>query len=237
MDGLKTDIRIQQPRQGCSGRIGMGIVVIGLFLSCFLMIFGCNILSGIFIEQTWLVPGNASSFDPVASYEAVHNHAGSDTQLVSIEAYYVKADGTVDLYASYRPRVNYEFVREMANPPADAPPVGAGGRVNGKWYEPIEVQLYEPFSGWTVKSGNNSYTYMNLGMDREADNSPIMRDGEFTTLAPACSFKQLWSTALERGADQNAVAIINYDREGYDFSISDLRVYLEFDLNCRLKSQ
>ncbi|MBC8170804.1 MAG: hypothetical protein H7X77_04010 [Anaerolineae bacterium] len=201
------------------------------------MISSCNIINGIFIEQTWLVPGDASSFDPVASYEVVRNHAGNDTQLVSIEAYYVKSDGTLDLYASYYPRVTYEFVRELASPPADAPPVGAGGSVSGKWYEPVEVELSQPFSGWSVKSGGNSYTYTNLGMDRETDSSPGVREDKFIAPSPACSFKQLWSTALEYDAEPEAVAIINYDLNGYDFTISDLGLYLEFDLSCRLRSQ
>ncbi|HEX2618955.1 MAG TPA: hypothetical protein VHL11_02380 [Phototrophicaceae bacterium] len=223
-------------RFGCLSPFLPFIFIGGIILSCMGLIFACGIISGVVFEHTWLVPGDSSKFDPVASYEEVRSFAASDAQLVSIDATYVRSDGTLDLNASYKPRVTYDFVRELANPPADAPPIGAGGNPDGKWYEDIEVDLYEPWSHWHVRTGNSEYDYTNLGMDRDTGSTPTLKSPGFTVDAPACSFKQLWSIALEHGAKVDAVAIIRYDEDGYNFSISDLSVYLDFDKDCSLES-
>jgi hypothetical protein len=52
---------------------------------------------------------------------------------------------------------------------------------------------------------------------------------------PVCPFAKLWSVALTKDAPAEAVAIIIYDDEGYDFSISGLSVYLKFDADCNLQ--
>jgi hypothetical protein len=99
--------------------------------------------SGLGMVDTRPVPGDPRNFDPVAALPGVREYAGEGAQLVSIEAYYVRSDGTLDLNASYRPYTTYKFYREVP-PPADAPPVGAGGKAGGKWYEPVQVRASEP---------------------------------------------------------------------------------------------
>jgi len=183
------------------------------------------------------VPGDAAHFDPVASYSGVLDYAGAGAELVSISAYYVRSDGTVELNASYTPApyIIYEFVRKMDKAPANAPPIGAGGANTAPWYEPIEIHLYQPGQWRQVKSSSVSYTYVNKGMERSVDdpenglNHPIVPP-------PACPFAKLWAVALTKDAPAEAVAIIQYDADGYDFSISGLSVYLKFDMDCKLKS-
>src|SRR4051812_7881088 len=78
--------------------------------------------------DTRSVPGDAAHFDPVASYPSVLDYAGTGAKLISVNAYYVRSDGTVELNASYSPApyVDYEFVHKLDKAPANAPPIGAG---------------------------------------------------------------------------------------------------------------
>jgi hypothetical protein len=141
------------------------------------------------------------------------------------------------LNASYTPApyVTYDFVRKLDKAPANAPPIGAGGANTAPWYEPIEIHLYQPGQWRKVSSSSGSYTYVNKGMERSVDDAenglshPIVPP-------PTCPFAQLWSVAMTKDAPAEAVAIIQYDAEGYSFSISGLSVYLEFDMDCKLKS-
>lgn len=184
------------------------------------------------------IPGDAARFDPVASYPSVLDYAGTGAELVSINAYYVRSDGTVELNATYSPApyVTYDFVRQLDRAPANAPPIGAGGANTALWYEPVEIHLYQPGQWRKVSSSSVSYTYVNKGMERSVDNpenglrSPVVP-------APACPFAQLWSVALTKDAPAEAVAIIQYNAEGYSFSISGLSVYLTFGMDCKLKNE
>ena len=181
------------------------------------------------------IPGDAAHFDPVASYASVLDYAGVGAELVSVKAYYVRSDGALELNATYSPPpyVDYNFVRKLDKAPPNAPPIGAGGANAAPWYEPIEIYLYQP-GQWRKVSGSVSYTYVNKGMQRSVDDpenglrNPIVPP-------PNCPFAKLWSVALTKDAPAEAVAIINYDAEGYDFSISGLSVYLKFDMDCKLK--
>lgn len=175
------------------------------------------------------VPGDATRFDPIAAYAEIAAYAGEGAQLISISAYYVKSDGTLDLTEDYYPRVSYEFAREVPRPD-DAPPVGAGGSAGGKWYESIEIEAYQP-NQWRRVSGSQNYTYMNKGMEREV-NSPQTLSVTFIP-PPACSFADLWAVAMTRDAPHDAVATIDYDVDGYDFRISDVSISLQFDAECQ----
>ena len=186
--------------------------------------------------DTRIIPGDAAHFDPVASYPSVLDYAGTGAELVSIKAYYVRSDGSTELNATYSPapNVDYNFVRKLDKAPANAPPIGAGGSNTAPWYEPINIHLYQPGQWRKVSSSSVSYTYVNKGMERSVDDPengltyPIVP-------APRCQFAKLWSIALTEDAPAEAVAIIGYDANGYDFSISGLSVYLKFDVDCNLK--
>ncbi len=181
------------------------------------------------------VPGDAAHFDPVASYPSVLDYAGAGAQLVSINAYYVRSDGTVELNASYTPApyVTYDFVRKLDKAPPNAPPIGAGGANTDPWYEPIEIHLYQPGQWRQVKSSSVSYTYVNKGMERSVDDA---ENGLSHPVVPPpnCPFATLWSLALTKDAPAEAVAIIQYDADGYNFSISGLSIYLKFGMDCKL---
>lgn len=179
------------------------------------------------------VPGDATHFDPIASFDALKAYAGEGALLTSFDAYYVRSDGTMDLTADYYPHAGLEFVIPTTAP-ADAPPIGAGGSTSGKWYIPVDIDIAQPGQWWHVTSGSSEYSYMTKGMEREADD-PTSSDQ--TLLAdPTCPFATLWQEAIKHDAPQSAVAIIRYDADGYDFTISDVSVYLEFDANCKLQS-
>ncbi len=186
--------------------------------------------------DTRSIPGDASHFDPVASFPSVLDYAGAGSELVSLSAYYVRSDGTMELTATYSPApyVTYDFVRELDKAPDNALPIGAGGANTAPWYQPIEIHVYKPGQWRQVESSSSSYTYVNKGMERSVNDA---RNGLSSPIvvAPACPFAKLWEIALKHDAPAEAVAIITYDADGYTFSISGLSIYLTFDANCQLK--
>jgi hypothetical protein len=223
--------------------MGIGGAVIGIGAGM-LAVFAPNTLTSIFSQVTGYetiqsrpVQGDASAFDPIANYDSMQAFAGEGAQLISLDAQFVRSDGTLDLTASYNPspRVTAEFALEVA-PPADAPPVGAGGL--GTWYRQVTISAYRPGQQGRVTSsgagGRVTYSYVNEGMTRDIDDPAT---DEFTFLpAPTCAFADLWKVALESGAPANAVATIDYDEEGYDFRINDLDIRIEFDSNCQVRN-
>lgn len=205
------------------------------------MAFGLLIAAIIFYTSTKLAhtvppPGEPGRFDPVAGYAQVAAFAGADARLLSIDARFVRSDGTLDLEADYRPspNVQYRFLREVPAP-ANAPPVGAGGNADGRWYEQVQVDVSRPWEFRSVRSiggsGSATYQYFNRGMQRRAD-PPSGRAPAATAPAPACAFSRLWAEAVAQGAPENAVARIEYDVRGYEFRIDDLRFSMRFAADC-----
>src|SRR5436190_7302925 len=152
-------------------RLRRGLIVLAITIA----IVACVIFGVIpFFENgggnadTRDVPGDAAHFDPVTSYPSVLDYAGTGAELVSVDAYYVRSDGTAELNATYSPApyVDYNFVRKLDKAPPNAPPIGAGGANTDPWYEPVEIRLYQPGQMRQVTSGGNSYTYVNKGMER-----------------------------------------------------------------------
>lgn len=192
--------------------------------------------SGGGMADTRPVPGDAARFDPVTAYSQVAAYAGEGAELMAISAYYVRADGTMELTAAYSPspRIKYEFVRELSEPPPNAPPIGAGGANTDPWYEPVEVELSKPGQWYSMSSSRGDYSYVNQGMMRDVS-SAVNGLPQPAAAAPTCSFADLWQIALTKDAPAEAVAIIEYDAEGYEFSISGLSVNLEFGTDCKLR--
>lgn len=81
------------------------------------------------------------------------------------------------------------------------------------------------------ESGGAHYQYYSRGMERRVD---AANGGEPDPAlpAPACSFRRLWDQAIARGASPAAVAIIQYQRDGYTFNIPGARLLLRFDPHC-----
>lgn len=211
-----------------------GLILFLVFGGVFLLLCAQYVLIPFFISgggnvDTRPVPGDATAFDPIATFQEIAAYAGEGAQLIRLSAYYVKSDGTLDLTADYYPRVDYEFAREVP-PPEDAPPVGAGGSAGGKWYEFIDIDAYQP-NQWRRVSGSQNYSYMNQGMERDVS-APRTLSSTFIP-PPECSFADLWTVAMTQDAPRDAVAVIEYDSEGYDFRISDVSISLRFDTECQ----
>lgn len=235
--GSKARIIIDQKKLRGRGRVGCLLRLIPLTIAgilCVKFILYPLMITGFGSADTRPVPGEASSFDPIASMADIRAYAGEGAQLVSIDANYVRSDGTMELTAEYSPSpyVEYDFMREVPRP-ADAPPIGAGGANTDPWYEPIEITASQPGKWWTVSSSSSEYSYMNQGMERETSRARNGLSGAIVP-DPVCSFAELWAVALKKDAPASAVAIIEYNEYGYDFSISGLSVDLNFDMECRL---
>jgi len=195
-----------------------------------------SLLAGVEAPQTQSIKTDPNHFDPFVGLAQAREFAAPDALLISIGANYVRSDGTMDLNASYNPRTDYKFVRKIPRP-EDAPPVGVSGSTNGQWYEPISIQVYRPGTRRSVSVSNGgtrvSYSYTNEGMVRDADDPTTSLSGEVVS-DPECTAQKLWSIALENDAPADAVAVINYDVDGYDFIISGV-TNLYFTSDCKLK--
>jgi hypothetical protein len=171
-------------------------------------------------EPTNAIIGDGSHFDPISTYPDIAKFAGDDLQLSSIHFYFVRSDGTLDLNAKYQPHVYYYFFQRMDGRPADAPPVGAGGKLNEKWYQPVSVD---------IRARNRP----GERLDPQRSASQPTNTTQQAIPAPSCSLQRLWSVALAQGAPKDAVATIDYDARGYSFRISDTSVSLTFDNQCQ----
>jgi hypothetical protein len=187
--------------------------------------------------ETRKINGDPSNFDPIAGLADAQAMAGKGAQLTAIRAYYVRSDGTMDLNATYTPApyTDYEFVEEIERP-EDAPPVGAGGTTSGQWYQPITIEAYKPGQSHRVTSTgggiSRTYYYTNQGMVKKLG-STTTNPFDGVVEAPQCSFTDLWEVAMrEEDAPEDAVAIIEYTEDGYDFNISGM-TYLTFDHDCQ----
>ncbi len=211
----------------------MIIITIGIFVG--VLIVGMNFLGS--YSQTFALEGDPTHFDPIASVNEIRSHVDPNAKLSAIDMSYVRSDGTMDLTVSnYRPQTTYHFYRELAEPPKDAPPVGAGGTATGKWYEPVEADVYRPGEWRSVtKIGggvDTEYTYTNKGIDLDVSDPTTYHD-EFVD-DPQCPLADLWKTAIKHGAPSDAVASVTYDKDGYSFDIYDADVYLNFGNDCQL---
>lgn len=195
-------------------------------------------LTGVEAPQTQPLTTDANNFDPFVGLAQAQALAGEGAQLVSIDATYVRSDGTMDLNATYSPapRVTYDFVRQVERP-KDAPPVGVAGSTLGPWYEPITIEAYEPGQRRhvSIRGGNGSveFDYVNEGMVKETDDPTTNLSGEIVE-APTCTAQALWKEALKKDAPRDAVAIIEYDEDGYTFNISGV-LYLRFGTDCKIQ--
>lgn len=225
---------------GCAALVVTGVILLGLGIGV-LSMFNPNamnsLISGFTGEkpvQTRPLQGDPTAFDPIAQFDELQDYAGADAQLVAFDAYYVRADGTMDLTADYNPRVEAEFLSEVPRPD-NAPPPGVAGSGTGPWSVRINVSAYRPGQARTVTQMggvSSRYTYVNDGMTREED-EPATNDDP-ALQPPRCSLRDMWRVALTKDAPADAVAIIRYDEDGYNFNISGVGIHLEFTPDCKL---
>jgi hypothetical protein len=225
-------VAVKAPRAAA----GCGCFIVGL-LGLALMAGAILAYTSVVAEQTWFPPGEPARFDPVAGLGTIHSYAGSGARLLGFEARFVRADGTLDLTATYRPgpTVEYRFARSLPGPPKDAPPLGTGRRADDHWYEPITVKVSKPWEFRSVSRSSGGsrtrYQYFNLGMARDAGRPQAGPRVAFAA-PPTCSFRDFWKAAADRGAPDGAVAIIRYDPTGYTFQIQGTKILLAFGIDC-----
>ena len=82
-------------------------------------------------------------------------------------------------------------------------------------------------------ASRTSYSYTNEGMDVDRS-SPQMGSLEGALPYPRVTTKQMWDFAVSKGADKDAVARISYEDDGYDFTISELKVHIRWDKDGKL---
>lgn len=178
---------------------------------------------------------NPAAFDPIAMLPTAQAMADEGAQLLGIDMRFVRADGTMDLTATYNPApsTTYTFMIEVP-PPPDAPPVGVGGYTGGNFYQRVEVIAERP--GQTrrvVETTGNArieYTYITQGLRRDPSLPSASALGQPVSL-PTCSLAALWEEAIRRDAPRDAVATIIYDQNGYRFSIQGV-ILLRFNADC-----
>jgi len=191
-------------------------------------------------HETYEISGDPTHVDPFALVKEIRPKIGDNTHLYSIEAKFVRSDGTMDLNADYQPEptIKYKFYREVKNDGAKLPPVGAGRSVGDVWLERTQVECSHPGEEkhYVSVSGrhNSSVYYTNKGMDFDRS-QPYMNRLDPDLGDPKVTTASLWKTALEKGAPKDAVATIVYNMNGYHFSINGSQPDLYFDIQGKLK--
>ena len=225
--------------KGVGKKVGCGVCgcIFGtggfVFFILWLTLFS-NTCARMMGEETYPISGNPRTFDPFAALPEIRAKVGEKAALIEVEARFVKSDGTLDLKASYNPAPNasYTFILPLDEAPKDAPPIGAGRKPNDVWTQRVDVRVYEPGQRRHVRrmSGGSSseYSYTNEGMDIDRG-TPTMGNLDRTIAAPRLTTQEMWEAAIERGADKDAVANIEYDDSGYTFRISALDISLQWD--------
>jgi hypothetical protein len=159
----------------------------------------------------------------MAGLDQVMALAPADARLESVHATGVRSDGTMDLMASDSPapRAVYTFHREVPAP-KDAAPIGAGGSIDGRWFETLHIEAYQPGKRRQVTSIGGKiaqrFWFINRGLEIKAG-SVSGKPAAPEVPRPACGFSSLWDSAIARGAPAEAVAQFTYDARGYLFNI------------------
>ncbi len=187
-------------------------------------------LTGTYVANTEVPPGDLNAYDPIASLADVAVFAGEDAKLLRMNIKHVRRDGTMDLEADYSPIADYDFVVPTERPES-APPSGA----DSQWWIPVGVKVGNP--GKTARTfsvdggGVQDYQYVNKGMVREALPAKTARYNEFVPM-PYCTLKEMWDVAVEKGAAEEAVATIVYDKDDISFRIQEAGFWIKFNTDC-----
>lgn len=221
---------------------GCGFLVIGLFAAGIVYVSCSNFFGNLMGEKTYKIQGDVTHFDPFAKLAEIRTHVPADARLISIEATFVRSDGTMDLNAKYTPfpQTTYTFERTLDKAPENAPPVGVGRGPNDVWLQEIEVSCWQPGQRRSVmKTGggvSTKYQYTHLGIEVD-EKSPTSGKPDPGIADPKCSTQKLWEIAIEKGASKDAVARIEYDKNGYEFRIDRTGVDFRCDENCAVKDR
>lgn len=175
-------------------------------------------------------PGDLSRYDPFLALGAVRDFAGAEAKLLSINARFVRSDGSMDLDADYGPYAVYTFLHPRM---ADSDrPVGAGG---GASHAKVQIRVGAPGNILRMSTGSPSVkiNVPHKGMVEVGESRAKLKDLKEVLPPPSCSPKALWASAIELGAPKDAVALIGYDKHGYSFRIQDTETMFSFDYSCK----
>lgn len=191
-------------RRGCALSLGIGFLVI---------LFG-GIIGTVYLTSlqpnTQFIPDNPSNFNPPASLQEIQQIAGDDVRFISMTMERVRSDGTMDLNADYEPLTEYVFVRQLDEPPTDAP------------------------------QNSISYEYVTVTIDGTSDVErtiqPVSAEEDIPerVIPPNCSIADLWQSAKSYDVPANVLATIHYSQDGYRFVIDNLNIDLQFNEDCIL---
>lgn len=190
------------------------------------------------MRQTAVIDGDPARFDPVAGLNQVMGLAGPGARLELLRASGVRRDGTIDLTAAWSPApyAAYELHRD-APAPKTAPPLGAGGSADGRWYQSLRVEAAKPGRRRQVTRIGGGVAqrdwYVSRGLDIDVGDVSG-KPGRRPVPPPACSFARLWDAAVAQGAPSDAVARVSYDAQGYFFNIPGI-FNRRFDTDCVTK--
>ena len=208
---------------GAIGCLTLVALVGGFGWSIYTMVF-TNTVAKWMGEETYKLKGDVTHFDPINGVAEVQEKVGPNATLVELRIMGARADGTLDLNATYvpGPRVDYQFERKLDKAPQGKtdPPIGAGRTPSSVWVEQVRVSVSRPGQQRHVsrRSGNSSssYNYTMEGMDIDRD-SRLADPSVALTLKP--TVKEMWAIAQKAGAPSNAVAQITYRGSDADFNI------------------
>ncbi len=230
---------------------GMAIVRTLVPVFCVLVLASCGKTTD---EK---IPGDIRNFDPVAQVPDLIGEGGS---LVSLSARYVRPDGTIDIKAKYVRKgetvVKFQVVRYDPDPvPAETkpvkekksdaplstepPPQPTSYPMVSPPYEHATVIIARPDSGVTRTTGSGYPTggrqewWRRLGMSSYTKRYTQSLEGAVPL--PVLSFSEIWEKAINLGTPENAVAQIDYDVDGYRFSIAYTDIKLDFDIDGRYR--
>jgi hypothetical protein len=212
--------------------LGIGATLIGL-----LVVLGLPqaLLGG----DTTTLPGDPQHFAPVAALDEVRELAGPGLSFVGLEARYVRSDGTLDLTESfapdgvssdeearYRPHVRYLFLSDDAtgDPPPGAPRPSAPDGVIVVARDPLSVEEK------TSVRNRGGHFEINRGL-RRYEGAVV---GPTTPApVPGCPLALVWRRAAEAGVPRDALAVIDFDHEGWRLRVEGTSHALRLTPDCR----
>ncbi len=177
------------------------------------------------------IPGDLTRFDPVARAPAMRGRVGAGYALQRLQAFGVRLDGTVNMKEErFEPKVDYSFVR-AEGPPADQPPLGAGGSIAREWHRDAHVDVSRPGGHETWQNGSQHGGVILRGV-LKSEGSPSPGAASHIAGDPRCPLSKLWDLARTAGAPADAVAAVDYDDTGYELTIQGTQVRVRLDADC-----
>lgn len=204
---------------GCLIPVGMALLALGIGVTLYYLtdVRGTQMLNA----------GDESKFDPIAAFPYAKELAGHNLQFLDMTARYVRPDGTLDLTAEYGPEVVYEWMGPAVQ---NDRPMGAGGETGSVTIVSVRATNFGFEETGTAPNGGH-YADLNMGL-RRRQRVVGMSDSYVPTKPPTCKLSSLWTAAVKAGAPKDAVAVITYDHEGYEFRIDGTGLNLKFGADC-----